>query len=375
MGNISSSSSGGDGRRRFSRRWSNSLPTAAPQPPPSSTTTHPPPPPATEITGNQIVFAAATPYPNPNPYHQYPGYYPPPPYDNHHHHHAYHHPPPPPPWNAGGTYPYGGPITPRIPYVEHQEADTIKNGVNLKKETLKLEHDPNHPSRFLVSFTFDATVSGRITVVFFAKESEECNLIATKEDILPPITIDFEKGPGQKFKQPSGSGFGFSVFEDNELYKAADTDIYPLAVKVEASCDDEEEKSGTKKNLQITKAVYENDEGEIKIRVVKQILYVNEKRYELEEIYGIGNIVVGDEDSADDANDQGEKCVVCLSEPRDTAVYPCRHMCLCKGCTKVLRLETNRCPICRRPVEKFMEIKVSGNRRSENNAGQGGTDI
>lgn len=160
MGNISSS--GGEGRRR--RRRSNTLPTAAPPPPP--------PPPVTEIPANHIVFAAATPYPNPNPnpnqHYQYPGYYPPlpGPYDHHHHHHPqyppqhpYHHPQP---WPAGVRYPYGGPMVHAPPpYVEHQKAVTIRNDVNLKKETLKLESDPDFPDRFLVSFTFDATVSGR----------------------------------------------------------------------------------------------------------------------------------------------------------------------------------------------------------------------
>ena len=59
---------------------------------------------------------------------------------------------------------------------------------------------------------------------------------------------------------------------------------------------------------------------------MKQILWVNETRYELQEIYGIGNSVDGDDDSADDANDPGKECVICLSEPRDTTVLPCRHM-------------------------------------------------
>ncbi|VVA97037.1 unnamed protein product [Arabis nemorensis] len=229
-------------------------------------------------------------------------------------------------------------MQPPPPYVEHQKAVTIRNDVNLKKESLKLEPDQDNPGRFLVSFTFDATVSGRITVIFFAKESEECNLTATKEDILPPITMDFKKGLGQKFKQASGSGVDFSVFEDVELFKAADTEIYPLAVKAEAapSGDTEEAESLESKNAQITQAVFEKDKGEIKIRVVKQILWVNGLRYELQEIYGIGNTVEGDDDSSDDANDPGKECVICLSEPRDTTVLPCRHMCMCSGCAKLV---------------------------------------
>lgn len=163
MGNIAST--GANGRRRNSSRRSN------PPPPP------PPQPPQPEIVGNRYVFAAATPYPpsqypNPNapPYYQYPGYYPPPPpamtmplpapYD--HHHVAPHGN-----W-ANGRYPYGAMMqAPATPYVEHQKAVTIRNDVNLKKETLRIEPDEDHPGKFLVAFSFDATVTGRYVVFLF----------------------------------------------------------------------------------------------------------------------------------------------------------------------------------------------------------------
>ena len=137
--------------------------------------------------------------------------------------------------------------------------------------------------------------------------------------------MDFERGLGQKFKQPPGSGIDLSLFEESELFKAAalETDVYPLAVKAEAVSSGEESLS---KNAQITQAVYEKDKGEVKIRVVKQILWVNGTRYELQEIYGIGNTVGGDDDGDEDGDDQGKECVICLSEPSDTTVLPCRHM-------------------------------------------------
>lgn len=62
---------------------------------------------------------------------------------------------------VGGRYPYGPPMPPQTPYVEHQKAVTIRNDVNLKKETLKVEPDEENPGQYLVSFTFDATVAGR----------------------------------------------------------------------------------------------------------------------------------------------------------------------------------------------------------------------
>jgi hypothetical protein len=105
-------------------------------------------------------------------------------------------------------------------------------------------------------------------------------------------------------------------------------DVYPLAVKAETalsvdpSLEGEDQKMKTP-NSQITQAVFEKKEnGDYHVRVVCQILWVNGTRYELQEIYGIGNSMEGDAD----ANDPGKECVICLSEPRDTTVLPCRHM-------------------------------------------------
>ncbi|OWM69725.1 probable E3 ubiquitin-protein ligase LOG2 [Punica granatum] len=361
MGNIGSSGSGGR-RGQGSRR------------------SHPPPPPPAqpqpEIPPNRYVFAAATPFPtqypngNPNPnanspqyYPQYPGFYPPPPaavplplpapYDHHHHRGGpVHHPS----W-VGGRYPCGPMVLQPPPYVEHQMAVSIRNDVNVKKETLRIEAEEENPGKFLVSFTFDATVDGSITVVFFAKEGDNCNLIPTKE-MLPPVTVHFQQGLSQKFQQPPGTGIDFSKFKEKELLIDGETEVYPLAVKAEASSlnggSEGNPTPESRNNLQITQVTFEKEKSDYKARVMKQILWVNGMRYELQEIYGIGNSVEGDVDG----NDIGKECVICLSEPRDTTVLPCRHMCMCSSCAKVLRFQTDKCPICRHPVERLLEIKV-----------------
>lgn len=202
-------------------------------------------------------------------------------------------------------------------------------------------------------------------VYFFAKEELNCNLTAVKADLIKPVTVSFKEGLGQKFRQPSGTGIDFSAFEDSELLKQGGMEVYPLAVKAETILSvDPPSEGGDQKiktpNSQITQAVFEKKEsGDYQVRVVSQILWVNGTRYELQEIYGIGNSVEGD----GDANDPGKECVICLSEPRDTTVLPCRHMCMCSECAKVLRYQTTRCPICRQPVERLLEIKV--NNKSE----------
>ncbi|XP_062082065.1 probable E3 ubiquitin-protein ligase LOG2 [Humulus lupulus] len=352
MGNVGSNSAG----RRRNRINSNTA------------TQQPPPPP--ETTGNRYVFAAATPfpslYPNPNPppYYHHPGYYPPPPVPTQYPHHfrgggMYPGPGPVHGNWVGPQYPYGAvPHPVAAPYMDHQKAVTIRNDVNVKKETLRVEPDEENPGRFLVAFTFDATAPGSITVMFFAKEDLDCNLMVTKEGLLKPVTVPFEQGLGQKFRQPAGTGIDFSMFDESELIKGGDNEIYPLVVKAEAcplNQSEQESDGNSAGNSQITQAVFEKDKGVYQVRVMKQILWVNRMRYELQEIYGIGNTVDGDFDG----NDSGKECVICLSEPRDTTVLPCRHMCMCSGCAKVLRFQTDRCPICRQPVERLLEIKVN----------------
>ncbi|KAK1289714.1 putative E3 ubiquitin-protein ligase LOG2 [Acorus calamus] len=364
MGNIGSSSSGGRRRRSHHHHHLQANQVVPPAPPP------PPPQPAAppEAAGNRYVFAAATPYPPP------PQYTPPP----HYYQYSAYYPPPPPPipaplpapydhhragdlgWVPGGRYPCGPPPTSLMPYVEHQKAVTIRNDVNIKKESLRVEPDEANPGHFLICFTFDATVDGSITVFFFAKEGFDCNLTSTKEKVLEPITVSFKGGLGQKFRQPPGTGIDFSMFEEQELRKEGEMEVYPLAVKAEACPPNDNGLTGENQKLgglnsQITQAVFEKKEnGEYHVKVVKQILWVNGTRYELQEIYGIGNSVDGEFDG----NDPGKECVICLSEPRDTTVLPCRHMCMCSECAKVLRFQTNRCPICRQPVERLLEIKV-----------------
>lgn len=162
-----------------------------------------------------------------------------------------------------------------------------------------------------------------ITIVFFAKEGEDGCLTPMKESLLPPVTVQFQTGLAQKFRQPSGTGIDLSMFEEIELSKKGDMDVYPLAVKAEASSDNQNGNlERVSKNMQITRAAFEMEKGEYQVRAAKQVLWINGMRYELQEIYGIGTSVEGDLDG----NDPGKECVICLSEPCDITVLPCRHM-------------------------------------------------
>lgn len=269
------------------------------------------------------------------------------------------------------------PILPLPGLVENPKANAIMNDVNLKKTTLRLDEDEENPGFYLVAFSFDATLDGWICIFFHAKEGQECSLTAIKPELHEPIRIPFKKGMGQHFKQAPGTGVNLSLFAESDLVDEGPEEVHPLVVRTETIPKDppptshnrDEEPIDTPLpkwvHAQMTHAVLEKKEDGYMVKVVKQIIYVGGVRYELQEIYGIEN---ADGSVGIDGNDAGKECVICLSELRDTTVLPCRHMCMCSGCAKVLRFQSNRCPICRTPVDRLLEIKVS---KKEGNQGIG----
>jgi len=56
-------------------------------------------------------------------------------------------------------------------------------------------------------------------------------------------------------------------------------------------------------------------------------------------------------DTAATINDEN-LCVICLSEKREYAFLPCRHLCVCHNCVHYLE----KCPLCRTPIHNYMKI-------------------
>jgi len=89
----------------------------------------------------------------------------------------------------------------------------------------------------------------------------------------------------------------------------------------------------------------------------------------LQDIYGVEQAPATDDDHpssphpapsavpTDDSQLSGD-CVVCLSNPRDTTILPCRHMCLCHECARELAQRSDKCPICRSFIADFIELRL-----------------
>ncbi|EXB95827.1 RING finger protein 157 [Morus notabilis] len=389
------------GNRRRNNYFQHPPPLAPPQPPPPPNhfrssyylDHHHPPPPPPPPTNNNYVFATPTTsssssssssssYPNPSPPVSQPQYYSAPygacnhpnsmvGHGRYSYNYSYHNQPyhanqahaawwaPPPTIRP----PVGPPPPPPPPFVEHQNAKKVRNDVNVHKDTFRLEVDEQNPDHLLVSFVFDAMFDGSITILYFAKEEPNCKFIPLYPEAFMPVRIPFQKGSGQRFRQPSGTGIDLGFFELDDLSKPSpEEDVFPLVISAETcppSNSTGEHLSSSQdisNNMQITQAVLEKKNTEsFQVKVIRQILWVDGVRYELRDIYGIGSSSVeGFKD-----NDSGKECVICMTEPKDTFVLPCRHMCMCSECAKELRLQSNKCPICRQPIEELVGIKIN----------------
>ncbi|KAK9086701.1 hypothetical protein Syun_029095 [Stephania yunnanensis] len=265
-------------------------------------------------------------------------------------------------WPAAAARP--SVAAPRHEVVEHsQGAKKIRNDVNVHKDSIRIDGDENNPGCHLVSFTFDALVDGSITIFYFAKEGANCTFTPLYPEVHVPVRVPFLKGLCQKFHQPSGTGIDLGFFDIDDLSNPTPGEgVFPLVIFAEAFSAPITsgvlfgQPQSASSHAQITQAVLEkNNDGSFHIKAVNQILWVDGVRYELRDIYEIGY----SSGARVDGNEPGKDCVICMSEPKDTAVLPCRHLCMCGDCAKALRLQTNKCPICRQPIEELIEIRVN----------------
>jgi hypothetical protein len=60
-----------------------------------------------------------------------------------------------------------------------------------------------------------------------------------------------------------------------------------------------------------------------------------------------GRIATGIERSNVNSHDQ-QLCIICFNGPKDTVLFPCRHLSFCGNCVR----DQQKCPICRKKVER-----------------------
>ena len=137
-------------------------------------------------------------------------------------------------------------------------------------------------------------------------------------------------GPGGREEGSAAAG-GATVAGGDGAGKEAKEEVPSLVISVlQAS----QRRSGQEASGEGVEGRYE---------VIKHVIVTNKVAYSTQEIFG-----------NEDDEDQ-EDCVICLSEPKDTILLPCRHLCVCSSC--FARLE--QCPVCRSPFTAYLRKNSS----------------
>lgn len=100
-----------------------------------------------------------------------------------------------------------------------------------------------------------------------------------------------------------------------------------------------------------------------KCEVFRQLVVAQGHVYEVEHLFGadhtaeptVAEVMGGGEGVIDESED--DLCVICITEAKNTAVIPCRHLCLCKGCAEELKKHSQKCPVCRGPISQLLSMK------------------
>ena len=187
----------------------------------------------------------------------------------------------------------------------------------------------------------------------------------------------YPKGLGQTFTQPANEWLDAGRYSAETLLHMTQNDRHAVVIVICTVAGNEElasppssssgdTKKKTRGGVQSQSTFCQlslNADGTYGIKVLKQRIMVDGRKYDLQEIYGL--------DQSDANMDGGRECVICMSDVADTAVLPCRHMCLCNKCADALRYQSSRCPICRTPIQSLWHItKAPETKKAEE--GQGG---
>jgi hypothetical protein len=224
-----------------------------------------------------------------------------------------------------------------------------------------------------IEFVFDTDVSCAIRIYYFCHEeisSNGINYVPRDWDICSDKVI-FARGAGQSFSQ-SRHIFTPSNYADCDLNYSAFDEAgffdpkvpFPIVIQMTALEGVEPRQSNT-----LIAIMERNTNGSYSLKPFVQKLFIDGLSYLMQEIYGIENKTIissvsdssnkfmSPEEQEDECNSAAE-CVVCLSDPRDTLILPCRHLCLCYACADSLRYQANNCPICRAPFRALLQIRA-----------------
>ena len=150
-------------------------------------------------------------------------------------------------------------------------------------------------------------------------------------------------GLGQVFRWPNS--IRLSHFSQDDF--KAESNRYPLVIELRSIATEKGDPKFVDLKYQFTFAsIIRQNDGSFAVKTVKQKIQLNGNVFEIADIYGVDNVqsTVNDQQQQQTLQQPSneDSCVVCMSASSDTAVLPCRHMCICFDCAQMLRIQTNK---------------------------------
>lgn len=230
-------------------------------------------------------------------------------------------------------------------------SQVLHSSAHLRGKTMMLKPG-EHGEPMTLCFSFDALAPCMVTVY--------------RSALLVPATLGLWEVESAAWSSPSvnfPAGLGQShTVEWESLWQsqalsatfqsAADARHCPLLVELRVEEAETSKRSSVEWSICQLLTARNGSQGKTRVEVISQ-QFCNGSNQALELLE-----VFGSEPTLDGTSRQD--CIVCQSEPRDTAVLPCRHMCLCSRCSDYIRTRTQynsyRCPICREKIGRMMRL-------------------
>lgn len=228
-----------------------------------------------------------------------------------------------------------------------KSAPILKSLVQLHRDSLQWEGDASSSS---LSFKFDTSSSQgcKVTAHLFVQEN-------TSGDGAVPSFLGAKQTQQETFRQGlqqtcqvtfSGVDAAAGIASHGEEKDG----FYHLVVDIAAVG-----ASGLPVVMtrQLSYAKLAKSDAGCTLSLVKQKAVAGAICSELETLYGaFGRI------KNNDAGGDGTDCVICLTNPRDTVIMPCRHVCLCSNCANVTSSTWSfQCPVCRARVAAMVKLQ------------------
>ena len=203
--------------------------------------------------------------------------------------------------------------------------------VHLLKNSFKIQ---KYESLYSLSFKFDSLHVCLITIYYFGvevltKTEDHTSYFSVETSKFPlPCSYKFPKGLNQGFPE-SVSTINFDLYAV-DISNSESQNSYPIIITIKSDKAECFPYESSFLRLEREKDMW-------KPLLIKQKIHFENSSYLLEEIYGLSI-----------KNLEENECIVCFTGRSTVTMMPCKHLCLCEECARILGESTiKRCPMCR----------------------------